>query len=65
LKNSAVDINHLKLKEEGKKKKLQEYRTNLTNIIIGIGDTNKEILEVKDRRREEIKKIDELMERGQ
>jgi len=53
-----VDINHLKLKEEGKKKKLQEYRNNLTNIIIGIGDTNKEILDVKDRRREEIKKID-------
>lgn len=60
-----MDINHLKLKEEGKKKKLQEYRNNLTDIIIGIGDTNKEILEVKDRRREEIKKIDELMERGQ
>jgi hypothetical protein len=47
-----VDINHLKLKEEDKKKKLQQYRNNLTNIIIGIGDTNKDILEVKDIRRE-------------
>jgi hypothetical protein len=29
LKNSAVDIQHLKLKEEKKKRQLQQYRTEL------------------------------------
>jgi hypothetical protein len=45
-----VDIGHLKLKEERKKKQLQQYRETLNNIIISIGRVNKEIAEVKLKR---------------
>lgn len=65
LKNNAVDINHLKLKEERKKKELKAYREELNEIILSIGDVNKEIAEAKLKRAQENKLADRLMSRGE
>ena len=45
-----MDIDHLKLKEEKKKKQLKLYRETLNNIVFSIGKVNKEIAEVKLKR---------------
>jgi uncharacterized coiled-coil DUF342 family protein len=65
LKNSAVDIEHLKLKEQRKKKQLQEYRNSLNEIIISIGNVSQQIAQIKLKRSEENQRIDELMARGE
>lgn len=60
-----MDINHLKLKEERKKKELKAYREELNEIILSIGDANKEIAETKLKREKENNSVDRLMSRGE
>lgn len=50
LKNSAVDLNHLRLKEERKKKQLEEYRLKMNSIIINIGEVNRKMNEARQAR---------------
>lgn len=60
-----MDIDHLKLKEERKKKQLQLYRETLNGIILSIGRVNRQIAEIKLKRIEENKNVDKLMRRSE